>query len=72
MNNDYVPLGWTETEYKTDANYNPHGLNNDKTDNVKTWLGKGPAMEHQGAELDFGEATIHDFRLANNEVVYGD
>ena len=71
MNNDYVPLGWTETEYKTDAGYNPHGLNDDKADHMV----KQTQMEgriHRGEELDFGEAYIYDFRLANNEVVYGD
>ena len=71
MNNDYVPLGWTETEYKTDANYNPHGLNDDKADHIV----KSNAMKariENAQELDFGEAHIYDFRLANNEVVYGD
>ena len=71
MNNDYVPLGWTETEYKTDANYNPHGLNDDKADHiVKSNMMKARIENEQ--ELDFGEAHIYDFRLANNEVVYGD
>jgi hypothetical protein len=71
MNNDYVPLGWTETEYKTSANYNPHGLNDDKADHIV----KSNQMKvriDQEQELDFGEAYIYDYRLANNEVIYGD
>jgi hypothetical protein len=71
MNNDYVPLGWTETEYKTNASYNPHNLNDDKADHiVKSNMMKARIENEQ--ELDFGEAYIYDYRLANNEVIYGD
>lgn len=70
MSNDkYVPLGWTETEYSTAGEYNPHGLNNDKPDHLQ----KARAVRsNPEGELDFGEAYIYDFRLANNEVVHGD
>jgi hypothetical protein len=71
MSNDYVPMGWTAAEYNTDADYNPHGLNNDKADQlIKSRQMYGRIDNEQS--LDFGEATIHDFRIANNEVVYGD
>ena len=71
MNNDYVPLGWSEKEYKTDAAYNQHGLNDDKADQlIKSQQMRGRIDNEQ--ELDFGEAYIYDYRLANNEVIYGD
>jgi hypothetical protein len=71
MNSDYTPLGWTETDYATSSNYNPHGLNNDKTDHMLKSSQTGARLNREG-ELDFGEAHIYDFRLAKNEVVYGD
>ena len=84
MNNDYVPLGWEAAPNtpsvstigsivitETAADYNPHGLNNDKADHMVKQMQMAKNFD-AGAELDFGEATIHDYRLQNNEVVYGD
>ena len=84
MNNDYVPLGWEAAPStpsvptigsivitETAADYNPHGLNNDKADHMVKQMQMAKNFD-AGAELDFGEATIHDYRLQNNEVVYGD
>ena len=84
MNNDYVPLGWEAAPStpsvstigsivitETAADYNPHGLNNDKADHMVKQMQMAKNFD-AGAELDFGEATIHDYRLKDNEVVYGD
>ena len=71
MNNDYVPLGWEQEEYNTAADYNPHGLNNDKPDPYKQ-LSKAAGSYSAGRELDFGEAYIYDYRLKASEVIYGD
>ncbi len=71
MNNDYVPLGWEQEEYNTAADYNPHGLNDDKACHIRKSQATAAKME-TGQDLDFGEAYIYDYRLKANEVVYGD
>jgi hypothetical protein len=71
MSNDYVPMGWTAANYTTHADYNPHGLNNDKKDHMIKSSQMAARLNREG-ELDFGEAHIYDYRLAQNEVVYGD
>jgi hypothetical protein len=73
MNNDYVPLGWeaAPTNYNTAADYNPHGLNDDKADHMVKSAAMFAKLDSE-QELDFGEAHIYDYRLRDNEVVYGD
>jgi predicted aconitase with swiveling domain len=84
MNNDYVPLGWEAAPNtpsvstigsivitETAADYNPHGLNNDKADHMVKSAAMFAKLDSE-QELDFGEAHIYDYRLKDNEVVYGD